>query len=729
MTDETLEIEEGAHTGRAHTRPGVSARDPLIYWTVARWRPPDGDRDAWASRVNGYSKAMAVNIGLSPYAAAPKIPGIPEGGATTPHRYLELNHGPTAHRLTDIVTYDFQWWSAHARLRFELHTEYWIEELTLDFSEPAALRFPDDPRVKAIEDDFAALGRLLMSETPTRAKPNATPERYGRFSRRMLSELPTYARDQRIMCVNDPARYGDIFADLRGLVLGEVVRHAANPFDAAVNGRVRARPAFWRDANARRNRDAVARIPSAADWEEKIRRLWPFVSAPIAKDDALTDFEYSVSTLLEGRALHVSALGAAHPARPNQASRPVYSWFLIHGLGGWATARLVDAMCEQGVLRLAAIHQYETLYRVADRLRDAEQELIRAATLDGVEELSASLQTVQATVSDGDALLPDGGVGHRVQRSRYYVAKFFAGLPRLQIATVGDYQSYESFLRATMGAAFSFIEVLGARYERVRRDERLLVEQLRNARLLEIQRLGDLALLIALLPYYVGMVVSHAVSWPTDHHEAPGTFWFMCVFVGAAGAFIRLEPASPPRVTIDRTARRKRVSEHCLVLSTAYMSIFFATTLAILLVAGLIENPWRHWLGLDDPSVNRVAPRLLGLGALPVVAAWAALWPGQRWLALERDMNAGLRPNARTDRPSQNESRVYVRPYPKLWIRAAGLVAITLVLASFFGMPPATKPHWVRAPDEKDNAMQIGVTVNSPRLADTPHVMAVKKAR
>jgi hypothetical protein len=370
--------------------------------------------------------------------------------------------------------------------------------------------------------------------------------------------------------------------------------------------------------------------------------------------------------MLGGRALHMSALGASHAAQSAMASSPVYFWILVDELSAWAIGRLIDDICQQGALRMAALYAYPELRHAAEYLHEADTTLVKAFARSTTEEWSRLLEKSREYLVEADmALAPrdssEGGVGHRIQRARYYIAQFVSGLPRLDISAVGDYQRYDTFVQSKLGEAFNFLHVLGDRHDRVRREERALMEQVRNERIAGAQGLADLALLGALLPYYIGVILAHAIYG--DIERIKSNFWLWCMFTGWLGFALRNEP----RLTKSGRARRLVSSivwlgiTYSLLISSVY---FFFKGVADIVLDGRKFLLTKAWIEALQLNYTQSAWPVLALACLTVLLFALFMIPRTWWTLL---CDAICEPRARNARtPSRGFH----------WARRVGVVAV-----------------------------------------------------
>jgi hypothetical protein len=156
-----------------------------------------------------------------------------------------------------------------------------------------------------------------------------------------------------------------------------------------------------------------------------------------------------------------------------------------------------------------------------------------------------------------------GGVEYRLGKSRYYINKFNQGLKLLGEEEFEDFQPYSKFVNTRLGPAFDYIDLLQARYQRIRRDTRTLyaqssAEQLRklvetvrdrNTEIEHIQVIADFALFGFLTPYYVGSILDHL--WPFSGGSLPQVYWALLLCLGlACASWRRLRTPKARRIVL-----------------------------------------------------------------------------------------------------------------------------------------------------------------------------------
>jgi uncharacterized membrane-anchored protein len=143
-----------------------------------------------------------------------------------------------------------------------------------------------------------------------------------------------------------------------------------------------------------------------------------------------------------------------------------------------------------------------------------------ASTARQIETSRRLFELTQATAELGAEC--DGGIEYRIERSRYYVQQYNDILKDFRIDYVEGFQRYDVFVRRKLFSSYEFINRLGIRLQRHKRELEALGQNIQvhqNQRLnlraaeiqlkmLKIQAAGEL-LLIVPLSYYSGNIVEH----------------------------------------------------------------------------------------------------------------------------------------------------------------------------------------------------------------------------
>ena len=262
----------------------------------------------------------------------------------------------------------------------------------------------------------------------------------------------------------------------------------------------------------------------------------PFISANNVADDAR--IEYTVSRFLGQRVVYISSLAAEH-VDSTRTNTPVKSLLLCRPFHSWQLGRLVDRLCLIGSVRVAALINLEQLDRAGDDLRvltrKVQTAMASAGGLAADEKLGATLTELrQDTARIGETC--DGGFEYRVERSRYYVEQYRELERNFRIDFVEGFQRYDYFVRRRLFSAYAFINRLGLRMERHKRELDWLGQQVQTSYniavqrdILRLQAIGELLLIIP-LTYYTGHVIRDIVASPDAKWVADNAFLISLAF-------------------------------------------------------------------------------------------------------------------------------------------------------------------------------------------------------
>lgn len=618
----------------AQSRPGPKVRHPLLTWHLGFWNASGGSGDPEKTHVETvaagdgagatppYQEARLRYIDsvgrriaqccLSPVPQAPSRPGrgAPDEGADKP----------------GLVPINFDWYFFRGTLRFEHHSEYFTLSVLLDLSrqegreKATAANVP--PELASVVEELRRLKEIAAFSDDQKFRTDYRDNFAGISEAAFALVWERFYREVLLTTEEEVAAIGGVFADFRGIVLsdrtpGPSIARSGISHWLPQRRYPDVQEPFWREPKQLRR--SLSRAPREDDyWKKRYDLLWPLMTAKF-RGMEFQDYEFTASLFSEGRALYLSALGAQPEFRtPEEERIPLCYGLYTHDLGGWAIGRLIEQINQQGTLRLASLYDLSGLEKAATPLRNAEfavrQAFGRPITIPvGDEDKGASRQT-QSMISIGESepatsaappvdpprenpvlLLAQtqrwmteadkkvlGGVEYRIERSRYYILRFHKGMAALQIRPFGDMQPYNAFVERRLGPAFGYVEMLSSRYERVRRDIRSLTQQClveaihqRNVETKTLQKVADAIIYPVLLPYYLGMLLSHT-AFARYEHGMPVGYWCI-LWVGLA-----MIPA------IDRRHRQMRLRKPLISLLVCLLAMLF-----ILRVFGEPEWVWR----------------------------------------------------------------------------------------------------------------------------------------
>jgi hypothetical protein len=455
-----------------------------------------------------------------------------------------------------VVSLQFVWEQLDVTIRFETQTEYFTMSVFVEL---------DRQRVKlgnkAAPSSIAALNktmrRIVTYLNPRPAKTAApASSSIGRV-------------DKLVKGIN---RYS--FHDFWRLFDTQVLSLGGRYRDAPIFQRVCAdfRGFIASDQAVRFQDDRFFKFNGPPGWgAEAKQKLLPLIQHRIRVDH--TRYECAVNYMLDGRALYLSTLGPQLPGIPEGERIPVefivYAHQRVDGrtvVNKWQLGRLVSQILQLGTFRLCALKDIRSLHDAGLELAELEEATQRARRAIAQTEAYATRmgQSVPATASDRNrvamaeiasahqklnditgAFLSKAGSGplYRIERSRYYVRQFEDNVKLLRILRLEGDQPYDQFIRRRLGQEFDFIDRLGVRYERAMSSivsldqnylsitQNSLVERATKideetksiqSEIQDIQRWGELILLIFLVPYYFSHLLIQikgegweASSWAT----------------------------------------------------------------------------------------------------------------------------------------------------------------------------------------------------------------------
>jgi hypothetical protein len=280
--------------------------------------------------------------------------------------------------------------------------------------------------------------------------------------------------------------------------------------------------------------------------DQRIERLLPLVM-PLWFNKA--DLECSVGYMLGGRSLYMTCLGPqiSEARSPSLAiGRIPVTYLLCVGsqTNRWERGRVTELIHGAGVSRLAALRDLAALRRVGGELAGMDHFTTGAqkAVSENPKNASAAIKIAHdrfgnVTTEFNVKTDTDYGILYRVERSRYYVARFRDAVTQMRIIRVAGHQPYDRFVLQRLGSAFDFIDRLGRRYERsvntlalldgyyltIRSNEiaesqqaTALEEKGINDSIERIQEYGEFILIGFLLPYYAVGLFAHIYEPGSD---------------------------------------------------------------------------------------------------------------------------------------------------------------------------------------------------------------------
>lgn len=492
------------------------------------------------------------------------------------------------------------WWHGMLmNVRLEYHSEYITITSILDLSIQTNGRYRSEPGQpdfqQTMRDGFERLGALFEAPLPSKRRKYREvaflqEDLWKAFEDGVLNaEL----RGRRIL----EDAFGEVFVDFRGMVSGSLVpppsdggtysnRRASLPADF----RFGLRPPFKSTLPRRRAREMRHERPPRHWVRDSLRRLWPLMeSAPY-----LRSYEFTVSGLLDGRALYISALGPQLAGKLNQhwSWTPVYYYIHAYTDDEWQIGRLIDRINTLGTMRLAATIEIASLVEAGRMVEDLAGEIERASASlqekikktkplgqeerprrhqlafafdkpeaqsdedrkQSLEEIMADadgeMRKIQIKLQEIDDTV-SGNIAYRLERSQYYLNQWKKEVEELREVRVEGFQMYREFVMRRMGGIFGYVDLLRARMvaingaiaalgrqyaslkiahvtcsidglvsslrdqnEHIQAQNDHMAEQHRDMEKQEkeirkIQEFGEIALIGAIVPYYLGTSVFH----------------------------------------------------------------------------------------------------------------------------------------------------------------------------------------------------------------------------
>jgi len=448
------------------------------------------------------------------------------------------------------------WWRGMLMIvRVEYHTEYMTITSIADLSvqEDSATGTAEEPQLRRLmRTGLRLLGKLFGHPLPDHG---ATYRRVAFLQEKLWKEFEESVLDaevggRRILA----GALGQVFADFRGMVGGSSADGegpapappAAKPTAPAL------RQPFESALPRRRDRPLRYWKPPEGWAHATLRRLWPLMESA----EFLRDYEFTVGGFLGGRALYVSALGPQPPANLNSdwPWTPVYYYIHSHTDDEWQIGRLLDRINTLGTMRLAATMEIASLIeaglmidRLATEIGGASRFLqmaikearplgrqgngeSAAATgvpprADPIDEADLRMLSIQNALKAIDDTV-SGSIAYRLERSKYYLDQFRKGTEALRERRIEGYQKYEEFVMRRMSETFGYIELLHSRMEAINSSISKLNSQYASLKIAsvtcsidglvaslrqqdkeigKIQEFGEVALIGAIIPYYVGI--------------------------------------------------------------------------------------------------------------------------------------------------------------------------------------------------------------------------------
>lgn len=496
-------LELNAEVGK---NPAKRLSAPALVWHLGFWTNFSGVRPIDVRRAADRfirTLCVAIQSGGSTVRLEPNVSGLCLLFSTACNATTFSPEPPRTHLQEDIfkstgreVLLKFDWKGLQVSVRFEVHTEYFSISTFIELIQTKP-PYSGLPSLNAKIDDMLQYLSPDISATSRRSSLAANLNSY------FFSEFWTeYENDifsnPGISDFRTDPIFRNVFADFRGLILSE---RAANLFGG----------------------EGSKEEPSGSNWGRKVKdALLPLIHRKGSHD-------HTANYMLRRQALYLSALGPPLHLHSETERSPVeFIVYLHHTFTSQGSetivnrrqlARLVNQIILLGTLRLCALKHLRLLHKIGrllsllDKSTQKARVAIASYREDANEEAGRLIQRAHSKFNaiNGRFLKATGsGLLYRIERSRYYVRQFKAGVRFVRIDRLEGDQPYHEFVSRHLGGEFDFIDRLGIRLDRatnniVNLDQNYLT--IRTNKIDEdiqrIQQWGEIALVGALVPYYM----------------------------------------------------------------------------------------------------------------------------------------------------------------------------------------------------------------------------------
>jgi hypothetical protein len=462
---------------------------------------------------------------------------------------------PNRYKIVDLL---FFWQGLHVRLKAELHHEYWCLGTFIDLSR-AVDKLPDTTLPSDLQHQFRRLRDISFGRLSSlQSKSDADTSDWRNLTandRSQLAGVHDYLYEKLwekfdsdiINCSfvigNEPEflrrRIGWKYFDSRGVLVHCVSRTST---DDAID------PLFQSgDKGTLREYTSPADTFGGEDEPETainyIDAFWPFISKSASL--GLDNTEYTASKFVNNSVIYVTSLaGEFHGS--GGGVPPIKFLILSKSAHRWRLGRLVDSIYLLGNSRVAAIMNIEKLAHAGDVIRGLGTRLNLLSSTSNKDTLKtrvADLLHISNKTADELAKF-DGGMEYRIDRSRYYVDQYARTVASLGGREILGFRVFEDFVERRLGSTYRFIDRLGIRLGRHKRDIEALNEEINTAQYKELgsqnlrqqkvihdlQSVGEKLLLLP-LTYYTGHVALEILPWLFPQIEAKHYFVYSASFV------------------------------------------------------------------------------------------------------------------------------------------------------------------------------------------------------
>ena len=225
---------------------------------------------------------------------------------------------------------------------------------------------------------------------------------------------------------------------------------------------------------------------------ELIDAFLPFLQAPDI--DAVGrvrrgDSELAACRMINSRFAYVSSLGSQSANRLNAGNEPLRFLIVTNQAHRYQVGRLIERLNTLGVVRLASLKDLRNLVEADRRFRVINDNIDQLEALQNTDLRQSDIDKLYNSLDhagdfEDDArvtVAADGGLNHRIDRSKYYVSQFKELAAELRAERIEGYQTYEEFVVRRIGATWEFIARTGRTMAATRQRIDGLVAQLSAA--------------------------------------------------------------------------------------------------------------------------------------------------------------------------------------------------------------------------------------------------------
>jgi hypothetical protein len=563
---------------------------PALTWHLVLWRPKLGKPGtseeraiAHEARLNDRARAVGAYVKSLYGFLSARSDIITFGNATIGQRgelgfnaigfpgletsLLDCNSIPELTR-GNYINFAFFWNGLSTNIRIEAHTEYVILSSIIDLSIT-----PDTSNIRAYERPSPGLSLSDALESLNKkfcsSRESAYESEHSELYNVVWSGFAREVVDRGGILSPD---VGMFLLDLRGVVLSEPFPHARRRYCGRLG----------RSATYIRNEDHRNDYPldHDPDWARNIlRRIWPFISL----SDPTREADFTVSTLLNGRALFTSSMGPQAEPKEEMSvlwaagrHKPVNYFLYSYTDDAWQIGRLIDRVHQVGTMRLASIVEIDSLHYAGAKLDKLEGILAgarstihsQASQPTGDSSMSVTIKSFEAAQEELEKIdyeFIDYDMKFRLERSRYYISQFSKICDDMRIERIEGFQPYDEFVYRRLGGSFTYIDMIYNRLRDIKSDMTSLYQYCvshniatitdtiskrddeigkRNKEIANIQIWGEVILIAILMPYYIGGIVSHMLGLSEPKNEISElrerAVWFAAIAAGILTLSLRL---------------------------------------------------------------------------------------------------------------------------------------------------------------------------------------------